>query len=192
MSVDTTTTPTPEAATEPAQPNIKDLLAQLAKAAAFKGAIGDTESVLRAEATRRLLELHDELGTKSLEVRDTDGDVVVTFVVVQPQATDKFVLEDPDALLDWALVHHDTEVETISRVKQGFVNVLAGRAEAVGGVVYDKETGEPIPGFVHVHTPAGPPTTITTKWAPKTGKTRALAMALADGGVTPLELGDGA
>lgn len=189
MSVDTA--PTPETAEVDTAPvPTKDLMAQLAKIAAFKGAIADTEAVVRAEATARLLDLHDELGTKSLEVRDAEGNVVVTFVVVEPSATDSIRVDDEDALFDWVLANHPTEIETVSRVKQAFINRLSGEVVGGGedGGVFHKETGEPVPGFKHVHTPAAAPTTITTKWKPKTGKQAALAMALADGGVTPLAI----
>jgi hypothetical protein len=185
-------TEAPQAATDtspaaPAEPTIKELTAQLAKVAAFAGAIKDTETIVRTNLTRRMLEMHDELGTKSLEVRDADGEVVVTFVVVQPTANDEIKVSDEEALLDYVLDNFPGEVETITRVRDSFKKVLLGRVEVSDGVAYDT-TGEAVPGLTHVHTPAAAPTSITTKWKPGSGKQKALAMALADGGISPLEL----
>lgn len=185
MSTDTT--PIPDAAA-PAEPPVKELTATLAKITAYVGAVKDTETLLRNQLEQRLLALHDETGTKSLTVKDDNGDELVTYTVVQPQASDTIKVTDPEAFLDWVLANFPTEVETITQVRPAFQARLLSRIVANGGVLYDSETGEPIEaaGVEHVHTPAGDPTGITTSWKRATkdkpsGKERALQWALTDG-----------
>lgn len=186
-----TTISDPEVTTEatPAVEEIptKELFARFAKIAAVAGAVKSYEATARAEVFTRLRRLQEESGSKSIIAKDTDGTPLVTLTVTEPK--DKFVVSDPNAVLDWVIDNFPAETETVSQVRESFLKVLMSRLvnDTEEGVV-DTATGSPVPGVKFV--PAGDPTSFSTTWkkegGEETGKKAALAAAFAGG---LLELG---
>lgn len=211
MSVDTATPDTAEVSTDsptPASP-IKALTEQYAKIAAFEGGVKDYAARVRANLTTELLRAHADIGLKSTEARGEDGPLV-SFSVVEPK--DDIKVTDPEALADYVMEHHPTEVVTevtirtdnpalidyvtehfpddidiVTSVRPSFLGpLLKGLKHSTSGV-FDTD-GNEVPGVAHI--PAGDAKSITTSWKPG-GKEAALAAAIADPDILALNAGGG-
>lgn len=184
----TDASPTPQTAA--AEPSIKDLTQRFAFLLALEGAVKDLTIAARRNLGDRLVEVAEEMGTKSFVARDFEGEPMATFSLRETKP--KFVVSDPDAFYGYVQVNYPFEVEVVFQVKQSFAKELLTAKKLDGDTdgVVDRATGELVPGVTYV--PGGEGDGFGTSWTKTngedTGKRAALAQVLTR---PPLELGIG-
>ncbi|MGL5816637.1 MAG: hypothetical protein ACRCYR_03670 [Phycicoccus sp.] len=134
--------------------DLPDALLKIALAEAAAGEIDARAKALRAEVKQHIAAQYDDTGVKcAVDVRipgtkQTVGKVSTTVT------HDKAVVADSDALLDWVVEQHPTEVDYTPTIRPAFLSRL------LKGIVFepdpdhpeqltsiDKTTGEAVPGL---------------------------------------------
>lgn len=64
-----------------------------------------------------------------------------------PVSREKPVVTDETALLEWVKRQYPTEVETLTRVRRGFLSVVDSKVVVDDGQAVDPQTGEIVPGM---------------------------------------------
>lgn len=186
MSPDTTdTVATPD---DTPTLSVEEASARLAGILAFEDRLTAYVKTERAHVFEQLRAHQAETKKKSVEA-EVDGEPVVTFTIKEGKPS--VVVDDEDDFLEWVLVHHPAEVETVSRVNPEFKAAYLKTVEHDEHGVRDPETGEDVPGLAHK--PAPEPTTFNTRWkGSEAGKERALGAVLRGrvSDVLGIEVGD--
>lgn len=107
-------------------------------------AVKDIYSTPAAEADAALLAWMVETGSKSIEVKSEQGDLMGTISRTGGQS-EAFV-KDERVLLVWCEVEHPEEIETVKRVRPAFVGKLLKDA-AENDEAVDVTTGQAVPGI---------------------------------------------
>jgi hypothetical protein len=168
----------------PAPVPLKEATRRFALIDAFKSALDDYVKSERPHMLGRLNAAAEDTDSKSFNVK-IDGETVATMTITQPQ--DKIVVDDDDALADYALDNYPTEVETVTRVRESFEKVLLKKVKAEDvtpeptednpepeqvWMIVDPDTGEEVPGLKRA--PAPPPSSFSIRWKGKEQKAQAL------------------
>lgn len=108
---------------------------------------------IAAAAQAKAARLRDELNTEALAEFETHGTAPTwrppdLATVTLPVSRDTVFVSDANALLQWVVKRHPTEVERIRQVRPGFVVALLASVDHDGrNVVSPDGSGEIVPGL---------------------------------------------
>lgn len=146
--------------------SLKTLSLKVALAKVMSELVAERVSAARDAVLEATLDLHRQVGLKSVDVDLPDGTNVGTISLTQPK--DKFAVVDRNAFIAWVEQNHPGEVEYVPTVRPSFEKVLLEKwAESTsdGVVITDTDTGEQKPVDGVEFKPAGDPTAFSIRFA---------------------------
>lgn len=112
----TTDSPTPNIVTDDtaASLSVPELAVEYAQILAFETMVKDMVEARRDAFKARLKIAQAETGAKTFSARHADGDVMADFTFRESKAAYK--VTDADALTDWVIENHPTEVDAVATI----------------------------------------------------------------------------
>lgn len=146
--------------------NVKTNATRTAVLTALRDAIDEEVRRLRSDTLTGLLDAREALGVKSLDVTLPDGTKVAAVTLTEPST--RMAVESEAAFTAFVTQHYPDEIQTVTRVRDGFRKAFLDRlVDAGDNDAADPDTGQVVPGITCY--PPGKPRQFSMRFA-KTGR----------------------